>query len=401
MSFVTDYGQASLISPRQEAPMQTIKNCLAKRPSTPTACCPRPKIVRHRLAQSVSLESRQLLAALTFTPSNFSSGVSSVRKGDTVSFAAGNYKISSAAKNSLQNAKSLTGVQGKTTLDFSGESSVQFLKLSGASGGQISGLKFLNAGVEVTGSAGFTIKDSSFDGYRGKRSSGNTRGLVRITNSNNASIRNIHLNWTNTSENLRAISVRKSNNITFTGNTIQGRLEQGAGFNGVNGATISGNTFTRTSGTPGAGKGHHIALGEDHGIYILNVNDIKVQNNTVKGWSRTASGHSLKVKDGSNHVISNNNFDSGIIVRRNNNNLSHRNLQIKNNQIANGNINIWTPGVNPTSVRVEGNQLPNGAVEVTSGDPRLFSQNNGGIFNNVAKGYRFSSAITNSNNTTV
>jgi hypothetical protein len=380
--------------------MQNIKNAFVKRSSLATAHPTRPAIARNRLAQSVSLESRQLLAALTFTPSNFSSGVSNVRKGDTVSFAAGNYKISSAARNSLQNAKSLTGVNGRTTLDFSGESSVQFLKLSGASGGQISGLKFLNAGVDVSNSAGFTIKDSSFDGYSGKRSSGNTRGLVAISNSNNAAIRNIKLNWTNTSENLRAVNVRKSENITFTGNTIQGRLEQGAGFNGVNKATISGNTFTRVSGTPGAGQGHHIALGEDHGIYILNVNDIKVQSNNVRGWSTTASGHSLKIKDGNNHDISNNTFESGIIVRRNNNSLTHRNLKIRNNQITRGGISIWTPGVNPTSVRVEGNRLPNGELAVTSGDPRLFSQSNGGIFNNVAKSYKFPSAITSSNNRT-
>jgi hypothetical protein len=365
-----------------------------------TARSSRPMSPRHRLTPSLSLEARQLLAALSFTPSNFSAEVGKVKKGDTVSFAVGNYKVSGAAQNALENATSLTGVEGSTTLDFSGESSLQFLNIDGANNGKISGLKFLNAGIVVKNSNGFTIQDSSFDGYSGKSTSGDTRGLVSFYSSNNSSIRNIDIHWNNTSENVRAVAFRDSNNITFSDNQISGRLKQGAIFNGVNNGTIANNTITRVSGTPGSGQGQHSAHGEDHGIYILNVNNMTVQKNTVSGWSKEASGHSLKIKDGSNHVVSDNLFKSGILVRTNKNSPNHQNLRITNNRITDGSINIWTPGVLPTSVRLEGNQVPKGAITVADGDPRAFNQNGGGVFHNVAKSFSLLKGINNSGNQT-
>jgi hypothetical protein len=363
-----------------------------------------PSRTRHRLTANLSLETRQMLAALSFTPSNFSSGVTKVQKGDTVSFAAGSYKISAAAKSTLQNAKSLTGIQGKTTLDFSGESSLQILNISGANGGSVSGLKVLNAGFQVENSPGFVVENSSFDGYLGKTTTGKTKGLVSFANSDGASVRNININWTNTSENLNAVAFRSSNNVNLSNSTLNGRLKQGAVFNTVSNGTISGNTITRAKGTPGAGAGNHVPLGEDHGVYILNVNNMKVQNNTIGGWSQRASGHAIKVKDGIGTVVSGNTLnDSGIIVRTNQGakqatNSKQQNLRILDNQINAGDIHVWTPDLSPTSVRIEGNKLANGEVTIQNGDPQLFNQNNGGVFNNVAKKFNLLPGINNSGN---
>jgi parallel beta-helix repeat protein len=308
------------------------------------------KIAQNRLAGSVSLESRQMLAAVSLTASNFSSGHSKIQSGDTVTLS-GNIKVSASQKSSLEKAKVL---QGNATLDFSSSSSVQMLNFSGKSGGSVNGLKFINAGIDVKGSTNFKITNNSFSGYTGKRW-GNDKKLVRLdAGSHNGTISGNQVSWDNTSVNLNAYSSHNSNGVTISNNQASGRLEQGIVMNGTTGGTVSGNRVTRVSGTPGAGKGGNIALGEDHGIYVLNAANVRVTGNTTKGWSNESSGGGLKIKDAEKITVTGNNLASGILGRVAKKNLL-RDITITGNTLNGIGVSIYTRGA-ARNVTISGNQ---------------------------------------------
>jgi hypothetical protein len=280
-------------------------------------------IARHRLCTEVSLEARQLLATVNLTAANFSSQVSQIQAKDTVNLAAGTYQVSASQKNALQQAGSLIGAPGKTTLDFRGSSDVQVLKISGASGGKVSGIAFLNGAVQVDSSPKFSVQGNTFSGFAGKNlGNGSNDNIVSLVNSEGGSIKNNRIDWTNTSLNVRALGARNSKNQTITGNTVTGRLKQALVVNHVTGGTLANNRFTRTPDTPrgegfeGGGSGKH-PLGEDHGIYVLNVSGFDINNNSTSGWSTNASGHGLKLKDVKDIQVTNNTFASGILGRVN------------------------------------------------------------------------------------
>jgi parallel beta-helix repeat protein len=326
-------------------------------------------IARNRLPLSTSLgalEDRKMLAALTFTPSNFNNGAS-IGNGDTVTFGSGSYSISSTAKNNLQKAKSLTGRSG-ATLNFSGNA-VQVLKISGQANGSISGLTFRNARVAVENSSGFKVQNNNFGGYAGKTDGfGANDNIVSINRSNGSSISNNTVRADNTSVNMRGLAIKRSNNVSISGNKVSGRLKQGIVINETKGSTISGNTLTRDAGTPraaGSGAGKK-ALGEDHGIYLLNGENTNVTNNTTQGWSTLASGHGLKLKDVRGVDVIGNTFNSGIIGRVNAKNnakastrLGFSNVLIHNNR-GNGGVNIFTQGKGATNVRITGTKISGG-----------------------------------------
>jgi parallel beta-helix repeat protein len=222
----------------------------------------RPSITRNRLTGSVTtLEAKVMLASGTITIS-------------------GNVKATSKKLKKWQNALHL---KGSGTIDLQG----QTLTMKNASGGSITGLRFTN-------------------------------GQIVIQNSNNYKVRNNTITNSNKKVNIRAIAVRGSSNVTVSGNKVSGRLKNGITVNSGSGHKISNNTLSRQSGTPGAGKGGNTALGEDHGIYVLNnVSNATISGNRTSGWSTKPSGHGLKLKDISNVKVSGNTFGSGIIIRTN------------------------------------------------------------------------------------
>lgn len=307
-------------------------------------------IAKNRLSKSVSLESRQMLAAVSLNASNFASGHSNIKSGDTVTLS-GNIKVSAAQKRSLEKAKVL---KGDATLDFSSSSRVQMLNFRGKSGGSVSGLKFINAGIDVASSPNFKITNNTFSGYTGKGWA-NDKKLVRLDNgSNNGTISGNKVTWNNTSVNLNAYSSKNSNGVTISNNQASGRLEQGIVMNGTTGGTISGNRVTRASGTPGTGAGGNVALGEDHGIYVLNAANVRVTGNTTKGWSTEASGAGLKIKDAEKITVTGNNFASGVIGRVGSKNLL-RDITIQNNTLNGIGVSIWTNGA-ARNVTISGNR---------------------------------------------
>jgi parallel beta-helix repeat protein len=216
---------------------------------------------RNRLAGSAPLEAKVMLASRTITIS-------------------GNVKATPKKLKKWQNALHL---KGSGTIDLQGKT----LTMNNASGGSITGLRFTN-------------------------------GQIVIQNSNNFKLQNNTITNSNQKVNIRAIAVRNSSSVTISGNKVSGRLKNGITVNSGSGHNISNNTLSRQSGTPGAGKGGNTALGEDHGIYVLNkVSNTTISGNRTSGWSTKPSGHGLKLKDISNVRVSGNTFNSGIIIRTN------------------------------------------------------------------------------------
>jgi hypothetical protein len=171
-------------------------------------------------------------------------------------------------------------LKGEGTIDLGG----QTLSIQDAANGSIKGLTFINGGIEIFKSPGFTLE-------------------------NNQVINNL------TDRNIRAFKVTESSNAKIIGNRASGRLLSGLAVNGGSDQVVSGNNFNRASGTPGAGQSGHEALGEDHGIYVLNTKGTIVTGNTARGWSTKPSGHGLKFKDTVNFTATGNDF--GSIIGRN------------------------------------------------------------------------------------
>ena len=120
----------------------------------------------------------------------------------------------------------------------------------------------------------------------------------------------------------------------------------------------------------------------------------------------------MKIKNVDHVEVAYNDFNtSGIIGRVETNVDPHlfEHVWIHDNNIHEGSIDIWTPTVNPTAVRIESNTVPNGRINaVRDVIPGLFNQTvnlnggmPGGIYNNIAASFNFTIGINASGNTTV
>lgn len=146
-------------------------------------------------------------------------------------------------------------------------------------------------------------------------------------------------------------------------------------------------------------------------IYTHDDSNIRVMSNTVIGWSDTSSGNSVKLKNVDHVEVAHNIFfTSGIIGRVETQVAGPRfvNVWIHSNIIHQGQIDIWTPPINPTAVRIEENTVSAGWINATRDvTPALFNQTvdlgdglAGGIYNNVAASYSFTGSINASGNST-
>jgi hypothetical protein len=328
-------------------------------------------IAKHRLAMQVSLEAREMLAAINLTPANFASQVSKIKSNDTVNFSAGSYKVSDSQKSALQQANSLVGVKGQTTLDFTGSAAVQILEFSGQKNGKVDGINFMNGAVQAQDSDGFVVSNSSFSGYNGKQLNKN-QSLVTFVKSSNAKILSNSVDWENSSTNLRAFAVRGgSKNNSVSNNKVSGKLKQALVFNDVTGGKVAGNVFERAKNTPrigtngDKGAGNH-PLGEDHGIYLLNTANVNVLKNKTSGWSIKGSGFGLKIKDVANINIDGNTFGSGIVGAVNekkSGRLGLKNISITNNLILRGGIQILTKN-KVADVTTKNNTIRSGNISI-------------------------------------
>jgi len=75
---------------------------------------------------------------------------------------------------------------------------------------------------------------------------------------------------------------------------------------------------------------------EDHGIYVRTFRDVRIRRNTIRGWSPTAHGGSVKIRQGTDALISENTMvGSGVLLNVYGNNHPHylKRVQVVNNDI--------------------------------------------------------------------
>lgn len=151
-------------------------------------------------------------------------------------------------------------------------------------------------------------------------------------------------------------------------------------------------------------------------MYAHSFNGLTISNNTVSGWPATASGGSIKARNGQNLSISSNTLNtSGILLYEYVSGTSFPYL--KNVVVANNTINMVSAandmyhGIgyyrdntshSEYSIRIADNTLPNGAIYIMSSNINVtdFNAAGGGVYNNdTASGYLLlRSGISNSGN---
>lgn len=154
----------------------------------------------------------------------------------------------------------------------------------------------------------------------------------------------------------------------------------------------------------------------DHGMYAHSFNGLTITNNTVSGWPANGSGGSIKARNGANLTIASNTLnDAGILLYEYVSDTANPFLNYA--VVKDNTINIASPvndiyhGIgyyrdNTTdseySINITNNKLPNGALNITGNNLNVanFNAAGGGVFNNdVAPGYFILKAgINNSGN---
>lgn len=282
----------------------------------------------------------------------------------------------------------------------------------------ISGITFWNVRFSVVSSASTTFKYCIFD--YGKRA-------VNTNKTNNLKDAYLEFKDTNLSQVSncvfshraadagRGVWVKNTTNAKIINNTFgnggtTGYFVTAINDNSQSNSLIDGNVMQR-----------NVALNAidsltDHGIYAHSFNGLTISNNTVSGWPATASGGSIKARNGQNLNISNNTLnDSGILLYEYISGTAFPYL--KNVIVSNNTINMASAandmyhGIgyyrdntshSEYSIRIADNTLPNGAIYVMSANINAIDFNavGGGVYNNdIATGYLLlKTGISNSGN---
>ncbi len=356
-------------------------------------------------------------ADLAFNPTTLNAtNTAQINTGDVVQLMPGQYHLADADIQALfdntagrRDGVTYLGVPGQTVLDFTDQPEMKVLVASTfgdrISGLVFDGLTFLNAGLTVQYSTGARITNTVFDGFAGKTLPAGTERVANFWRNPSAEFTNNYFRWDNTSVNVNAIGVGGSTDGLVADNYVEGLLRKAIQLWKYDGMTARGNMVERWSQTPGSG-----GVFEDHGIYVHDSINVLVEANNMRGWSDTASGGGLKIKNVSHVEVTDNDFfTSGILGRVAvdvEGPAQFEQVWIHNNRFHQGGINIWTPTIAPAAVRIENNLLQAGNITaIRDVVPSLFNQtldfgplSPGGVFNNSAIGYTLASGINQSGN---
>lgn len=282
----------------------------------------------------------------------------------------------------------------------------------------ISGITFWNIRFSVVSSASTTFKYCIFD--YGKRA-------VNTNKTNNLKDAYLEFKDTNLSQVSNCVFAHRASdagrgvwlknttnskiiNNTFGNGGTTGYFVTAINDNSQGNSLIDGNVIQR-----------NVALNAvdsltDHGLYAHSFNGLTISNNTVSGWPATASGGSIKARNGQNLNISTNTLnDSGVLLYEYISGTAFPYL--KNVLVTSNTINMASAasdmyhGIgyyrdNTThseySIRIADNILPNGTIYALSSNINVadFNAAGGGVYNNdTATGYLLlKSGISNSGN---
>jgi len=351
-------------------------------------------------------------ADLAFNPTTLDpTDLAQISANDVVLLMPGEYHLSDTDIQALfdnaanqRNGVTFLGVPGQTVLDFTDQPELKSLNASTFSD-RISnltfdGLTFLNARLSLGYATGAKVLNSVFDGYAGKIIPEGTSRVASLWRSPSAEFSNNYVRWNNDSFNINGVGVGGSTDATVNSNRVEGRLQKAFELFQYVGVTATGNDVERWAVTTGS---------EDHGIYVHDASDVLVSSSTMRGWSDTASGNGLKIKNVDHVEVRDNDFYTSGVIGRVETAVTGPRLEqvwIHGNRFHQGSINIWTPTIAPVAVRIEDNVLPHGNITAKRDvDPALFNQAldfgsmaPGGVFNNSADAYDLAPGVTMSGN---
>ncbi|CAA0184378.1 right-handed parallel beta-helix repeat-containing protein [Tenacibaculum maritimum] len=370
--------------------------------------------------------SRQFAAnTLTITAGMDLAGINGIlsqaQSGDVIEVEGGVYAIT--GKLELKDGITLKKQAGATSapiFDAMSSSTSQMLEQDWKTGNNVTieGVTFHNIRFKIENADGISFNDCIFD--HGVRKAGTDKketndAYIQIVGSKNMKVEScVFKRRINNSG--RGIFVKQSNDTKIIKNTF-GDTDATAHFvtainDNSNGTLIEGNTIKRNASWVKKEE-------TDHGIYAHSFDGLMIKNNTISGWPANGEGGAVKARNGKNLTITDNTMnDSGIILNVYDN-LSTKylkNVIIQNNTITlkpgvvlnntYSGIGYWknTNKANyyEESIRIEGNILTNGFLNISASNLNTanFNKNGGGIYNNKAAKFSIPQGINTSGNIT-
>ena len=351
--------------------------------------------------------------------------------GDQVVLRAGVHEITRDLK--LRSGVTLRGDwagQGTTTLRGDASFPLRLIP-NGTSltGATVNALRLENVRIQLSGNAGHNrIRDNAILNcdFRGLKESGTVSAYVNLSYGRDNRIVNCVFRRTDPANFGRAIKLFKTHAVTIDRCTVTGYFTNAININGVK-ASDPGNlserpkqtliqncTFTRT---PSPSERNAVGQREDHGVYASNFYDLRIQDNTISGWSPTGLGGSAKIRNGEGGSFSNNTCNgSGVLLYTYQSDQPQhlKNFSVNGNQINHEGAftgqdpyrgilyyRNWSGGTE-VNIHINDNRIPEGNIFIGGNGNRVDPSFNGGVRRNkVAKGgYKLAENVTAVGNTT-
>ena len=327
---------------------------------------------------------------------NFSaSKLQSIPANSTVLFEPGVYSMtaeicSAWAKkrnNVIYNRK---GDEGEVIIDASALDAVLSLKFEYSNSIIIKNMRFKNMKLAYN-----RCNDGVFENLTIED---NTSGcdMIGLYRCNNTTVKNCKLFFNDELLYGRGICIWNGDHNKIIDNIIRGHNLRGAikAWSSQNGddrslnLLIKGGEFSRGTSDPN--------IPEDHGIYVHDASKVVIDGVSIKGFSHSSSGGSIKLKNDDDIEVKNCVFrTSGMLLRIEEKVKGFRleNLWIHDNLFIDGTIGSWTPNLAPKAIVIENNRFLNGSVifgqYARASNLNLYSnlaRKSGGIYRNEIVG---------------
>ena len=343
--------------------------------------------------------------AVNVNPTNYLDRIDEIVAGQTLTFSNGIYVFTN-----VQLDKFATKLRDNVTIVASSGANVRFksesndmpvMTISNKKNVVFQNVKFFNISVKIEDCSGFrikqvTMKDPRHSTIGDKKSN---RRFLFISGGDDNQVIGCTLDW-NTSDTGKygsGIYISQGTDHLIKNCTIKGYLINGIGITAKKrtGDGTTGNTNHKVIGGSVTRQVYaddeNDYLSEDHGIYILSVNNVQVNHVTVTGWSNNNSGYQIKLKgvvnvDITNCTLGANNNQGGITINEESGYLENRNIDIINNNFVSEGIKGF--GISSRQacygrVTIRDNKFSSiGKIDMPREVPSDFNSNGGGIHNN-------------------
>lgn len=364
--------------------------------------------VRDGLAFAILLLGIASTQAATWNvnPSNYHTELAKVNNGDTVILANGTYTLNSTDITNLTRRSGVNYSGNKyNTIFQSSSGSMKEVKFDGKQDLTLKGIYWKDIYLYLRNCKDHVVDWSQLN--NAKAPSGNN-DLLQVYLSSGGETK-----WTNANQNyntftLKGIKYNAHASAMVRNNNVKGKLRGAYDVSNANSLTFQDNYGERSAG------GASSFSTEDHATYHHDIWNLIHRRNTMKGWSDSSSGGSVKLKNVNKvQAYENIYYTSGILGRVESASVAEfQDVWIHNNVINDGDINIWTPNYNPRQIRISNNTVKNGDITATRDVTSSFNWGltftwsngaavGGGVTGNQAKGYNLASVIYQSGNTTL